>query len=446
MSGMTSTGFVTRTLTEIVDALGTALRSAFGASLPLHGKSLYGQLRGIMADRFAELWEVLQALYSAHDPDTAEDAALDAVCALTGTVREGATYSTATLTCTGAPLTALAAGRVVSVTSTLSRLATTADAMITALTAWASGTAYAAGAQRTNGGHAYVCTVAGTSAGSGGPTGEGSAIVDNTATWRWMGEGTGACAVAAAAEDTGPIVATSGQIITIETPVAGWNGVVNLTDATEGSVGETDAELRVRRIDELAGGGNNSLEGLRTALLRVDDVTEVRIFENRTMETDGDGLPPKSFEALVRGGLLADIATAIFTHKPLGIETYGTTWVDVVDSQGTTHSLYYSEPVAVPIYVDIAITYDADLYPDDGDAQVEAAIVAWGDARRTGYDAVSSAIAAAAFTIPGVLDVTSCLISESASPTLPDTIAISTRQIATYDTSRITVTSGAGTP
>jgi hypothetical protein len=50
-------------------------------------------------------------------------------------------------------------------------------------TAWASGTVYAAGAKVLNNGCVYVCTVGGTSAGSGGPTGLGNAIVDNTATW-----------------------------------------------------------------------------------------------------------------------------------------------------------------------------------------------------------------------------------------------------------------------
>ena len=38
-----------------------------------------------------------------------------------------------------------------------------------------------------NGANAYVCTVAGTSAGSGGPTGTGTGIVDNTVTWNYLG-------------------------------------------------------------------------------------------------------------------------------------------------------------------------------------------------------------------------------------------------------------------
>ena len=57
--------------------------------------------------------------------------------------------------------------------------------------AWAPTTAYVAtvGARSvvTNGGRAYICTVGGTSAGSGGPTGTGTAIVDGGVTWSFLG-------------------------------------------------------------------------------------------------------------------------------------------------------------------------------------------------------------------------------------------------------------------
>lgn len=51
---------------------------------------------------------------------------------------------------------------------------------------WASGTPYALYAVVVNGGSLYECVTAGTSAGSGGPTGTGDDITDNTAHWRWL--------------------------------------------------------------------------------------------------------------------------------------------------------------------------------------------------------------------------------------------------------------------
>lgn len=54
--------------------------------------------------------------------------------------------------------------------------------------AWAASTAYTLGTQVTNGGRVYACVAAGTSAGSGGPTGTTNAITDGTVTWTYMGQ------------------------------------------------------------------------------------------------------------------------------------------------------------------------------------------------------------------------------------------------------------------
>jgi hypothetical protein len=55
-------------------------------------------------------------------------------------------------------------------------------------TAWAAATAYVLNEMVENDtGKIYVCTVAGTSAGAGGPTGTGSAVTDNTVTWKYIG-------------------------------------------------------------------------------------------------------------------------------------------------------------------------------------------------------------------------------------------------------------------
>lgn len=52
--------------------------------------------------------------------------------------------------------------------------------------AWQAATAYVIGQYVTNGGNVYVCDQNGTSAGSGGPTGTGSNIADNTARWDYV--------------------------------------------------------------------------------------------------------------------------------------------------------------------------------------------------------------------------------------------------------------------
>lgn len=58
-----------------------------------------------------------------------------------------------------------------------------------AATAWAASTAYSVGNVRYNSGAVYVCVTAGTSAGSGGPTGTGTGIVDGTCQWDYQNSG-----------------------------------------------------------------------------------------------------------------------------------------------------------------------------------------------------------------------------------------------------------------
>lgn len=56
-------------------------------------------------------------------------------------------------------------------------------------TSWVGSTLYYVGDKVVNGGQAYQCTLKGTSASSGGPTGTGTNIVDGTAEWRSINNG-----------------------------------------------------------------------------------------------------------------------------------------------------------------------------------------------------------------------------------------------------------------
>jgi len=56
--------------------------------------------------------------------------------------------------------------------------------------AWAASNVTAVGQYCTNGGNSYVCTSAGTTAASGGPTGTSTGITDGTVTWNYVGSGT----------------------------------------------------------------------------------------------------------------------------------------------------------------------------------------------------------------------------------------------------------------
>lgn len=444
--GLTSEGFVSKTLAILKQEIEEDLRAAFGDSIRLEPQSAFGQFVGTQAERFALLWELAQALDSAIDPDKAAGEALDGVAALTGTIREAAAPSGVVATCTGTPSTALAVGRQASVVQTGVRFETVAAATIAVLPAWAGTTSYTAGQRVTNASRAYHCITTGVSAGSGGPTTTSLDITDGTAHWRYLGEGTGAIDVDMESVDDGPVIAVSGTLTVIETPVGGWSNVVNLLDAVPGQDEETDAALRQRRITELATGGKATHAAIVADLLAVEDVTSVLVFENETAVVDAEGLPPKSVEAVVLGGTDADIREALYNSVAAGIATHGAISGVVTAADGQLFTVRHSRPTTKNIYVRVDLVKDPDTYPTNGDDQVKAAIVADEAYYELGRDVTSSRVESNVWGVAGVLDVTLTAIGLAPAPTLETTIVLLARELAAFDSSRITINSIDGTP
>ena len=448
--GLTALGFVPKTTDIVRQDLNGALQSKLGVSFDVSDGSFEGAIIGILAERYGQNWDVSQQLAASQDPDQATGAALDALCLLTGTFRTAAKSSTATLTLTGTPATVVASQSRAATSSTSQLFATAASATITLLTSWVTGTPYIAGARVTSAANAYQCTIAGTSAAA--PTGTGSAIVDGTVTWRYLGVGTGAIDVVATSVLTGAIVGVSGDISVISTPVGGWSSVINVLDASPGNDVQTDASLRVARIAQLSAAGVATPNAIRAAVLTISGVTACTVFVNNTDIVNVDSMPPHSVEVLVQGGADAAVAAVLYAQIAAGVAFQGTTSTTVVDSQGVSQTVKFSRPAVVPIYVDITVVKDPAYYPANGDAQIAAAIAAYGALQLVGRDSVAANVGAQAFTVLGVIDVPrtgslqGTLLSLATLPTSDATIVISTRQLATYDTSRIVVHSSNGTP
>lgn len=503
--GLTFDGFVSKTLDIIREDLNAALRDAFGNSIDLGDRSIFGQLVGIIAERMAQLWELAEAVNASQDADKATGTALDALSTLTGTFRPAASYSAVTLTLTGTPTTVVPLGSKASTLSTGKAFATDSNATITAASAWAGTTVYTVGARATNASRMYQCTTAGTSAGAGGPTTTATSITDGSVVWTYLGEGTGVIDVSATATETGAIEAFARDITVITTAVGGWSSVINLLDADTGRDVASDLELRLLREAELGGLGSTTVDALRAKLLQVADVETVTIFQNVSDVTDVDGMPPHSVEALVRGPAVPTAAfdqsifNLLLANVAAGIPTYGSVIGSAADSEGTSHVVKFSRPTEIPIYVYLGVVKDALTYPSSGDQLIKEAIVTWGDTLPSGKDVVATGVSAQAFDVEGVLEVSYIGISTAAiatpttwAPTtaystgntvvnagrmykctaggtsagsggpsttaasitdgtvtwtyLGATIAVSLRQLAVYDTTRITVSSSNGTP
>lgn len=445
MAGVTSTGFLAKTLTDLQSDLRAAARRVYGNAVNVDPRARVGQLLDLFSDRLSEAWELAEAIAGAFDPNGATGVLLDNLAALTGTTRKAATKSTVSVVFIGTNGTVLSAGRQVGVTGTSTVFQTLAGATITTATAWAATTAYAQGVIRSASGALWYATTGGTS-GSTAPNGAGPTFVDGTVTWMRLGAGSAFAQVACEATETGPLQGFSASITTIVTPVAGLDSVINPLDATPGRNEETDAELRLRRQQEIAGIGSAPLDALWSEVSQVDGVTTCVVFENVTDVTVGT-IGPHGVEVLVEGGLDAEIGEAVIAGKAAGIATFGTTTYAGTLSNGVGVEVKFTRPSLVSVWVTVSLVKDPTLYPINGDDLVKQAIVAFGDSMALGRDVVGSALVAAIFAaVPGVLDVSAPLLGLANPPTLPNSLVMTIRQRADFDTSRIVVTSTNGTP
>lgn len=127
--GVTDDGFVEKTYEELLDEIQQAQRAVFGPAINTQADSVLGQLNGIVADKFAELWEVALAVYRARQPDSASGEALDNVGAITGALRLEAAASTVDLLVNLDGATTLASGAVAGLGASGARWVTQDDAV-----------------------------------------------------------------------------------------------------------------------------------------------------------------------------------------------------------------------------------------------------------------------------------------------------------------------------
>lgn len=130
--GITSAGFVEKTLENILDEIEQAERASFGPAINTQADSALGIINGIFADKLSELWEVALAVYRARQPDSANDEALDNVAAITGASRLAAQPSEVNAVLNLDATTTVPAGSVARIGSTGARWVTKAEVQNTA--------------------------------------------------------------------------------------------------------------------------------------------------------------------------------------------------------------------------------------------------------------------------------------------------------------------------
>lgn len=395
MAFVDATGLQIKTIEEIVAELSAQQKAEIEATLNTSADTPIGQINGIIAAQLREVWEVVQVAYNGFNPDAAEGFLLEKLSALTGTLREGATK-----------------GRVIMLVNL--------DPGVTLL----------AGVNFAN--------VAGEPGNRWTPEVDFTATSLVPAVYQLDFE----------AEFAGTVIANATTISEISTPVVGWTntGPMNPFAATPGKEIDTDAELRTRREEQLRVTGSATLDAIRADVLIDPDVLQCSVFENTSSVVDVNGLPPKSIEVVVFDGtppvMTADaIAQLIWNTKPAGIETFGLENGQAQDSLGNFHTVLFSRPTEIEIFVEMFVSVDISSgYA--GAAALEDALVDLNLSDLSlGRDVIAAKLVEVAMLFDGVFDMTSPpQLGFSAAPVGTANLSIGVREIARLDTSRITVT------
>lgn len=479
MAGLDDTGLTINRLEDVVTDLNTEASVIFqdlvpeGDTVDTSASTSLGRIIGLVSPAISDLWEGVQEVHSAFNPNSATGIALDDLVMLGGLTRFTPSPTIAYLMFRGTYLTVIPAGSVVSSASTSKSYVSSSNLTLNAsdigevgvnLSSVSNSTLYgivftgdvtrtvsftsdsdATQAEILNGLAASVASVA-SSYFTSSINVDTLTITSINPLHTWDITITGPITVSkigkvveAVCEENGPNEQLIGTINTIQTPVLGWDSATNPVEATPGNERETDDELRLRFKLSKYVRGSNIVDSLYSDLLALPGVETVKILVNDTESTDGNSIPPHAFMAVVEGGISQDIGEIIWENKPAGIATYGTTSVTVKDIQDQDKTVYFKRPTEVPIYIDLEIT-DTGSFPENGEELIKQALVDYFIANQAvGDDVIYSRLYTPINSVPGHY-VTLLQIDDTASPAATTNISIDDISVASLEAVNINIT------
>lgn len=306
---ITEQGFQKYTYSQLLEQQITRAKDLFGQDVDTSEQSVLGKYIRLIVSDFAQQEESLEQVYLSRYIDTAYGISLDRLAPFAGITRNAATYATVKVLFKNDGDTTATVGMGTKLVS-------------------ASGVLY------------HTTEVA---------------IID-------AGESK---AVLVECDESGTIgnVVTSMQFYNTQIP----NVTVTVQTATlsVGAETETDADLRARWKKAIAGSGSGTANAIMGAVSRVDGVRDCIVYENDTDENLLIGadalLPPHCFMTVVIASESqdAEIAEAIFSRKPIGIQSYGgvgSTTVEVHDIAGNMHSISFKHAIAHAVKVRVTLS------------------------------------------------------------------------------------------
>lgn len=413
MAYVTDTGLKKKTLQELRTETENGLKQVFGVGFETAVDSPNGLLISQLALANSRLWDLAQEIYSSLDPNQATGTALDARASFNGVTRKPAEACTVTaMLYTEEASATIPAGSIANrqrgdLDFTLDEAVSISRASCAELLLDISDVASGTYTLEFSFGNvswdttssttlASLITTAGGTAEdtprglrvtySGGSVGLTGSIPDGLVVQ--AGEPGNFTAVS-----TGLQTCEIGELDNIPISVDGWSSVYNYEAGSPGADLESDASLRIRREAAAKVKRSKATDpAIEAALLDVSGVTSAQVISNRGFNTDVNGVPGKSFTALVVGGTDAAVAQCIYENQSSGIQSWGNTSVNVTDSHGFEQQISFSRPTPKYLWVKFYYhVYDEEVFP--GADAIKQAMVEWADKQYTlGKDVIPTRI------------------------------------------------------
>lgn len=319
------TGLVLPTEAAILSGVQTDLNSAFGGGLNPALETPQGQLASSTTAIIGDKNDLFAEYVNQVDPNFSSGRMQDAIGHIYFQDRKPGTSTAVVATCVGLAGTPIPVGSQAKATD----------------------------------GNLYVCTQAGTI-----PVG-------------------GSIALNFACIANGPIACPANSLNQIYLSIPGWDSINNLGAGTVGSLVESRADFEFRRKQSVALNAQNTVQAVYANVFNVANVIDVYAIDN-PLSTDttigGVTVVKNSIYVSVVGGATADIATAIWRHKPPGCNYNGNTSYTVNDTSGYSvpypaYVVTYETPAALPILFAVQIANNSSL-PSNIIALVQNAIIA----------------------------------------------------------------------
>lgn len=324
---ITASGITIRSLEEIKDLIINGdgdvpgLQEIYGEDAIFETDSPDGQLVGIFAQAIRDLEELALQVYSSFDPDQAVGRSLDNRVLYNAIIRKGATYTIIPVTVTCGPQPTTLYG--------IDEVGEDGDDLFVV--------------SDNLGNEFYLLN-------------SYQLAPNQVATLSFR------------AKTLGKVEVTTNSVTRMVNYNTSIVKVVNSSNAlVVGENEETDEELRIRRAKAVGYGLYGSVEVLENSIRQLENVTDVRVFENKTDSVDtspeaGGSFPAHSIWAIVEGGNNEKIGAVLFLRGNLGCgmkyvaPVNGGVSVDVENVQGGYDRIEFSRPRYEPLLLRITAT------------------------------------------------------------------------------------------